>query len=169
MGVRYDRVIKKEGEKHPKTQPPYSKNIDKLQTQARDRGGTQQKDLLLSSYETYLITDGLKMSCIYPETLGIRCKSVGKVAFERAKRKPLFSTLQLSTVRALCISSETSSLMLHSLEETQVEAWLANLQTLIPRRSLALIYENLFHHEERWQGSWLHPWSFSRTNQMKLQ
>lgn len=109
------------------------------------------------------------MSCIYPETLGIPCKSVGKVAFERAKRKPLFSTLQLSTVRALCISSETSSLMLHSLEETQVEAWLANLQTLIPRRSLALIYENLFHHEERWQGSWLHPWSFSRTNQMKLQ
>lgn len=40
MGVRYDRVIKKEGEKHPKTQPRYSKTIDKLQTEARDRGGT---------------------------------------------------------------------------------------------------------------------------------
>lgn len=52
------------------------------------------------------------MSCIYPETLGIPCKRVGKVAFERAKRKPLFSALQLSMVRALCISLETSSALL---------------------------------------------------------
>lgn len=39
-GSAYDRVIKKEGEKHPKTHPPYSRNIDKLQTEARDRGAT---------------------------------------------------------------------------------------------------------------------------------
>lgn len=52
------------------------------------------------------------MSCIYPETLGIPCKRLGKVAFERAKRKPLFSALQLSMVRALCISLETSSALL---------------------------------------------------------